>query len=942
MNTSMWVRRIKRNVSLVALLMLIAVLVPAAMRGGVAHATATGTVSVSPSTVVPGGTIYLTASGSGFQAFQQVSVYISPTVTGLGPYALWTTDASGNLSIPSYPILIPGNATYGTYSVNVNVVSSSSSYSAYVYTTFVVGTSTGTAIAISPTSVVPGQPFTVSGSGWTGSGLKVTISFPTLTSIGTSIVTETQSGTFTSPYIYVPVSTSAGTYTVQATENYVPSGGVAKSATGVITVSGTTGTSSVTLNPLGTTTTVTAVPGGTISVTGLGFLGLGYVTLICSSLGISSSVTDNGGTFYTTLTVPTTAAIGTYVLTATEVGGTRVAYATIQVSSTTSTSGTTLTTTPTTALPGASVVLSGYGYTAGAAVTISGLGSTFTTYALSSGYISTSISVPSTEPYASYLITAQDVYGHVATAYLTVGTADTVSVSPTSGVAGTSVTVTGTGFTSGELVTFGLATGTTTSTYISGTTVSFTASGGTISGTYTVPSTQAAGTYELLAYGNSSGSVAYATFTVTGVAATATNTVPPTATPFPTSTPGFVPFPTRIAVPTQATGPLATISTAATTTYFADGYTGTAATNGKATFTEKLYLFNPGSVSSNVTTTYYVSSTNNTHTTVVKQDTVAAGATTVRDVNGDVGTDKNVSIVVQASAALSPEVVISRVTPSGATLDTASDQGTTALGQTWYLAEGYTGASLQEYLTIFNPGNADAHTQVQYLPSDTAAPAAKAYTVPANSQLTVNVRSDYNALVKHGSRNIGISISSDQPVSVDRSMYWGDGSGSGKYGSSIGSGISAGQSTQYFSYLPAANGSQSFVTVLNPNGSAATTTLTLRDAFGALLLAAPATIGSGQRHTFAIPTPGGGEHRHPVRHAGVQPAGSGRGQRLLRRLAERGQPPRRGHARHGRRLHGHRGGRLRGRRAAPRHQRLRRGYPRTGAQPGSRLAVDAL
>ena len=222
--------------------------------------------------------------------------------------------------------------------------------------------------------------------------------------------------------------------------------------------------------------------------------------------------------------------------------------------------------------------------------------------------------------------------------------------------------------------------------------------------------------------------------------------------------------------------------------------------------------------------------------------------------NTDVGNDKNVSTVVQASAAISAEIVISRVTSSGATLDTASDLGTSTLGQTWYLAEGYTGASLQEYLTIFNPGTTDAHTRVQYLPSDTAAPAAKSYTVPAGSQVTINVRSDYNGLVAHGSRNIGIGITSDQSVAVDRSMYWGDGSGSAKYGSSIGSGIAAGQPTQYFSYLPTSNGSQSFVTVLNPNGSAASATLTLRDGFGNLIVAAPANIGAGQRHTFTVPS----------------------------------------------------------------------------------------
>ena len=844
--------------SFIALLVLIAVLAPGTRTAVAQTLTATATTSVSPTTVVPGGTVYLTSTGSGFDANQLVTATVSPTVAGLGPFSLQATLYNGYLSVTSYPILIPANTPYGTYSINVNV---GGNYSVpnqqELYAAFVVGSSTGTAITVSPTSVVPGQPFTVSGTGFTGQGLKVTVSFPTLTSIGNQTITETQAGTFSSGYIYVPVATTGGTYTVQATENYVAtSGGVARSATSVITVSGGTATSSaaVTLNP-SVASVATVAPGGTLSVSGTNYAGTGLVILSSPSLGIDTSVTDSGGSFYSTLAIPLTVAPGTYILTGTESGSNRTAYATITVSSSASTAGTSIAATPSSVAPGQVVTLTGYGFTAYATVNITGVG-TYSTVSSASGSISTSIVVPSTDTYGTYTITAQDLYGRVATTSLIVGTASGgITATPTSAAAGTVVAITGTGFQAGETVTFGLATSATNSAFVSGTTVSFaTDAYGNFSGNYTVPVSQVAGTYVLLAYGTSSARLASTPFSVTGVAATATNTPLPTSTPIPASTAAIIPFPPQPTAAPPVTGPLATISTAATTTYFAEGYTGTAATNGKATFTQSLYLYNPGSVASNVTTTYYVTSTNNTHTTVVEHDTVAPGATTVRNVNTDVGTDKNVSSVVQASAALSPEIVISRVTTAGAALDTASDLGTSTLGQTWYLAEGYTGASLQEYLTIFNPGTSDAHTRVQYLPSNTAAPAAKAYTVPAGSQVTINVRSDYNGLVAHGSRNIGISITSDQSVAVDRSMYWGNGSGSGKYGSSIGSGISAGQSTQYFSYLPTSNGSQSFVTVLNPNGSAASATLTLRDTLGNLLTAAPASIGPGQRQTFTIPS----------------------------------------------------------------------------------------
>src|SRR5205823_6148109 len=161
-------------------------------------------------------------------------------------------------------------------------------------------------------------------------------------------------------------------------------------------------------------------------------------------------------------------------------------------------------------------------------------------------------------------------------------------------------------------------------------------------------------------------------------------------------------------------------------------------------------------------------------TTVTEHDSVAPGATVVRSVNSDAGNDRLVSAVVQASAGISAETVISRTAKDGTTLDSGSSQGSSALGQTWYLAEGYTGATLQEYLTLFNPSTTAASAQVQYLPSDTPAPPAQTVNVPANGRVTINVRAVYNGLVKKGSRNIGISVTSNQPIVVDRALYWGD------------------------------------------------------------------------------------------------------------------------------------------------------------------------
>lgn len=761
-----------------------------------------------------------------------------------------TTDSSGNFT-PScapytnaLPFVIP-SVNPGTYTVYLYYGGVSTVYS----TQFTVsGTTTGLAtITVSPTSQVDGGYVQVTGSGFYG-GASATVYITGSCLQQSSYNASDPNGSFGPTGINVSLSAAAGTCYITAQE---VNSAYPRTATAYLQVGGTgTGGASITLNP------IIAAPGTPVTVTGTGFSGSGYVTISATALGLTPvPVLDPGGVFSTSFVVPSTAYYSTYTVTGSDSYG-RLATATLTVGL--GTGG--LTATPSTANPGQAIIVSGSGFLGSVPVYIylcSALNTTTTSS--STGAISVVVTVPTTQALGSCTLTANDSYGHSLSSVEVIGTASSsLTASPNSGLAGSVITVNGAGFMAYEQVQVGLASLSSPTVFVTSpnSVYAANASGG-LSISFTVP-TWPVGSYELLAKGSTSGYNAYTPFTVSGVAATATatGTAPTaTATPFITNTPGLVPFPSPKVPPTQATGPLAAVSTAPSTTYFAEGYTGTAATNHQATFTEKLYLYNPGSVASTATTTYYVYDTaHNTHTTVVEHDTVAPGTTTVRNVNTDAGNDRNVSIVVQASAGISAETFISRVAGNGGVLDSAASQGSPGLGQTWYLAEGYTGASIQEYLTIFNPGNVDAHTQVQYLPSDTAAPGARAYTVPANGRLTINVRSDYNGLVKHGSRNIGLSVSSDQPVAVDRSTYWGDGSGSGKYGYAIGSGISAGQTTQYFSYLPTSNGSQSFVTVLNANAGAASTTLTLRDSFGGLIVSTPANILPGQRRTFSIPT----------------------------------------------------------------------------------------
>ena len=410
--------------------------------------------------------------------------------------------------------------------------------------------------------------------------------------------------------------------------------------------------------------------------------------------------------------------------------------------------------------------------------------------------------------------------------------------------------MTGSGFAAGETVSISLSGLSTPPAALAGTTEQFTVgAGGTFSAQYTVPGV-AAGSYYLLAQGVSSQVSAIATLSVQAAAPAATATpIPPTATATP--------------VPPTATPavPLPSVSSASTTRYFAAGYTGTVAGNGKVASSEHLYFYNPGTSSSTVTTTYAVEDpATNTFSNMSETDTVAAGATVSRSVNTDVGNDRIVSATVSDPTGIVAEEVIQRTAASGAVLDTASSLGSATLGSTWYLAEGYTGSTFQEYLTIYNPGSSDAQVQIQYLPSDTTAPQPVAQTVPAGGSATINVRSQYNGLEPVGSKEISIQVTSTVPVAVDRELYWGDGAGSAKYGASLAPAVATGTSTQYFALLPTSGSSQSFVTLLNPGNSSASVTLTLTGSGGATVQTVTATVNAQRRYTFSIPTIAPGDY----------------------------------------------------------------------------------
>lgn len=173
---------------------------------------------------------------------------------------------------------------------------------------------------------------------------------------------------------------------------------------------------------------------------------------------------------------------------------------------------------------------------------------------------------------------------------------------------------------------------------------------------------------------------------------------------------------------------------------------------------------------------------------------------------------------------------------------------------------GNAGQTFQEYIVLYNPGTVAARAQVRYLPSGSPAPAPIPVAVPAGSQVTINMNGQYDKVAPVGSKDIAAEVTSDQPIAVDRVMYWGNGAGSAKYGFSMAPAVSDGSTSRVFPLLPTANGSQPFISVLNPGSTVANVSLKLLDATGSSLASASAAIKARQRYTFDVATILPGDH----------------------------------------------------------------------------------
>ncbi len=128
--------------------------------------------------------------------------------------------------------------------------------------------------------------------------------------------------------------------------------------------------------------------------------------------------------------------------------------------------------------------------------------------------------------------------------------------------------------------------------------------------------------------------------------------------------------------------------------------------------------------------------------------------------------------------------------------------------QDWYLAEGTTAYGFEEYVLVQNPNGVPASVQVTFMKPG-GSTQLHSYPMTANSRMTIMV----NSLVT--SSDVSTYVHADQPVVVERAMYWG-----GMTGGHVAVGANSPHNDWYLAEGTTAYGFEEYVLVQNPNPTA--------------------------------------------------------------------------------------------------------------------------
>ena len=238
------------------------------------------------------------------------------------------------------------------------------------------------------------------------------------------------------------------------------------------------------------------------------------------------------------------------------------------------------------------------------------------------------------------------------------------------------------------------------------------------------------------------------------------------------------------------------------TFYFAEGYTG-------GGFQEYLCLGNPGDTGTFTTITYLFPDGS-----IQEQEVeLAANSRVTVNVNGFVGADKQVSARVDCDLPIVAERPM-YFAYQGAWAGGHDVVGASSPADTWYFAEGYTGAGFDEWICVLNPGDAAADLTFRFQTQEEGEKVVTGFSVPARSRQSFKA----NDLLEGGSYQTSLALESTQPVVAERPMYFNY-QGTGGWGWTGGHcvmGASELASEYYFAEGTTRSGFEEWLTIQNP------------------------------------------------------------------------------------------------------------------------------
>ncbi len=167
--------------------------------------------------------------------------------------------------------------------------------------------------------------------------------------------------------------------------------------------------------------------------------------------------------------------------------------------------------------------------------------------------------------------------------------------------------------------------------------------------------------------------------------------------------------------------------------------------------------------------------------------------------------------------------------------------GSTSPSTTWYLAEGYTGGSFDEYVLIQNPNQVAANATVTFMLPGGATKVAN-YKINPNGRFTIHV----DEIVPDSS--VSTKIQSDQPVVAERSMYFDN---QGKKDGHDSIGVTAPSNDWYLAEGYTGGDFDTWVLIQNPNPAPTNVNVTFMLPDGSTKLYSR-TLPANSRHTIHV------------------------------------------------------------------------------------------